>query len=61
VSGLVFGWLRSSYRFFEGVPDTRRGHHELRWELIRIFIAVGGIKTPVLPPRIPWPGSVDPA
>jgi AspT/YidE/YbjL antiporter-like protein len=41
VSGLVFGWLRSSYRFFEGVPDPAMA--TMNSVGLNVFIAVVGI------------------
>jgi len=41
VSGLAFGWLRSSYRFFEGVPDPAMA--TMNSVGLNVFIAVVGI------------------
>ena len=41
VSGLVFGWLRSSYRFFEGVPDPAVA--TMNSVGLNVFVAVVGI------------------
>jgi AspT/YidE/YbjL antiporter-like protein len=41
VSGLVFGWLRSSYRFFEGVPNPAMA--TMNSVGLNVFIAVVGI------------------
>ena len=41
VSGLVFGWLRSSYRFFEGAPDPAMA--TMNSVGLNVFIAVVGI------------------
>jgi putative transport protein len=41
VAGLVFGWLRSSYRLFEGVPE--RALVTMNSAGLNVFIAVVGI------------------
>ena len=41
VAGLVFGWLRSSYRLFEGVPE--RALATMNSAGLNVFIAVVGI------------------